>query len=91
MVMRLANRQKNGSSSGRSVSDSEYNSPDELESSGNGTYDDTMGRSRSIVPGSPEWRRMRERKSRHDAYLKGSLGKEGKEGISEKTKEGAPT
>ena len=60
------------------MSDSEYNSPDDLENSGNGTYDDTSGRSRSIIPGSPEWRRMRERKSRHDAYLKGSREKKAK-------------
>ena len=68
------------------MSDSEYNSADELESSGYGTYDDTMGRSRSIVPGSPEWRRMRERKSRHDAYLKGSREKKAKKADRRKRK-----
>ena len=77
---------KNTSSGGRSVSDSEYNSPDDLENSGNGTYDDTSGRSRSIIPGSPEWRRMRERKSRHDAYLKGSREKKAKRADRRKRK-----
>ena len=75
-----------GSSSARSLSDSEYNSPDELENSGNGTYDNNSGRNRSIVPGSPEWRRMRERKSRHDAYLKDSLGKKVKKAFRRKRK-----
>ena len=77
---------KNTSSGGRSVSDSEYNSADDLENSGNGTYDDTSGRSRSIIPGSPEWRRMRERKSRHDAYLKGSREKKAKRADRRKRK-----
>lgn len=51
-----------------SLSDGEYDSADDDD--GKEGYDEIFRKNRNIVPGSPEWRRIRERRTRHQAFLK---------------------